>query len=63
MSEESPLDEGRPTPPAQPEEDASGMEVQPGDTYREGPYLVFTEQFHLRRGYCCNSGCRHCPYR
>jgi hypothetical protein len=24
--------------------------------------LVFTEQYHLRRGYCCASGCRHCPY-
>lgn len=35
----------------------------PGDTYLEGPYLVFTEQYHLRRGYCCNSDCRHCPYR
>ena len=36
---------------------------QPGDTYQEGPYLVFTAQYHLRRGYCCNSGCRHCPYK
>ena len=23
---------------------------------------VFTEAFHLKRGYCCGSGCRHCPY-
>ncbi|MDQ3017691.1 MAG: DUF5522 domain-containing protein [Bacteroidota bacterium] len=23
---------------------------------------VFTEQYHLKRGYCCGSGCRHCPY-
>ncbi len=43
--------------------DPSGGELHPGDTYLDGPYLVFTEQFHLRRGYCCNSGCRHCPYR
>ena len=41
----------------------AGTVLQPGDTYMEGPYLVFTEQYHLRRGYCCNSGCRHCPYR
>lgn len=34
----------------------------PGDFYYEGPYLVFTEQYHLRRGWCCQSGCRHCPY-
>ena len=36
---------------------------EPGDWYMEGQYVVFTEQYHLRRGYCCNSGCRHCPYR
>jgi hypothetical protein len=30
--------------------------------YFDGPYMVFTEAYHLRRGYCCNSGCRHCPY-
>lgn len=24
--------------------------------------IVFTEQYHLHRGYCCESGCRHCPY-
>jgi len=23
---------------------------------------VFTEYFLLHRGYCCGSGCRHCPY-
>jgi Family of unknown function (DUF5522) len=32
------------------------------DFYREGAYVVFTEAYHLRRGYCCESGCRHCPY-
>lgn len=36
--------------------------LQPGDTYLDGPYVVFTAQYHLRRGFCCNSGCRHCPY-
>lgn len=25
-------------------------------------YVVWTEQYHLKRGYCCQSGCRHCPY-
>ncbi|MEO0903077.1 MAG: DUF5522 domain-containing protein, partial [Bacteroidota bacterium] len=20
------------------------------------------KQYHLKRGYCCESGCRHCPY-
>lgn len=32
------------------------------DFYREGPYFVFTEAYLRRRGYCCQSGCRHCPY-
>ncbi|HEY4356350.1 MAG TPA: DUF5522 domain-containing protein [Acidobacteriaceae bacterium] len=39
------------------------LELLPGDFYMEGPFLVYTEQYHLRRGYCCNSGCRHCPYK
>jgi len=25
--------------------------------------LVMTSLAHLDRGYCCESGCRHCPYR
>lgn len=33
------------------------------DYYMDGPYLVFTEAYHRKRGYCCNSGCRHCPWR
>lgn len=33
------------------------------DYYLEGGRCVLTEVFHLKRGYCCNSGCRHCPYR
>jgi len=24
--------------------------------------LVFTKKYHLKRGYCCDNGCRHCPY-
>jgi hypothetical protein len=23
---------------------------------------VFTATAHVARGYCCDSGCRHCPY-
>jgi hypothetical protein len=30
--------------------------------YMEGQYLVFTENYHILRGHCCQSGCRHCPY-
>lgn len=32
------------------------------DFYYENGLVVFTETFHLKRGYCCRSGCRHCPY-
>ncbi|WP_255518087.1 DUF5522 domain-containing protein [Fulvivirga sp. M361] len=30
--------------------------------YIENGLYVFTEEYHLKRGYCCKSGCRHCPY-
>jgi len=30
--------------------------------YSEEGYMVFTEKYHLKRGYCCKSGCKHCPY-
>ncbi len=30
--------------------------------YFENGFLVFTEKYHLQRGYCCKNGCRHCPY-
>lgn len=30
--------------------------------YNEMGYKVFTEAYHLKRGYCCKSGCKHCPY-
>jgi len=37
--------------------------VEGEDFYREGAYVVFTARYHLKRGYCCESSCRHCPYR
>jgi len=41
----------------------SPQAVRPGDFYFDpGGLLVFTAAYHLRRGYCCGSGCRHCPY-
>jgi len=30
--------------------------------YMENEFCVFTEQYHILRGTCCRSGCRHCPY-
>jgi hypothetical protein len=32
------------------------------DFYFEGGLMVLTERFLRNRGYCCGSGCRHCPY-
>ncbi len=28
----------------------------------EQGFFVFTEKYHLDRGYCCKNGCKHCPY-
>ena len=37
--------------------------IEEGDYYLspEG-YRIFTEQYLLKRGYCCESNCKHCPY-
>jgi hypothetical protein len=36
--------------------------VEGVDFYKEGAKVVFTSVYHLKRGYCCHSKCRHCPY-
>lgn len=38
-------------------------QLEPDDYYYspEG-YIVFTAKYLLRRGYCCQNGCKHCPY-
>lgn len=36
--------------------------LEPEDFYYENGLMVFTTAYHLKRGYCCNSGCRHCPF-
>lgn len=28
----------------------------------EQGFVVFTAAHHQKRGYCCKSGCLHCPY-
>lgn len=33
------------------------------DYYWEGTKMIFTYEFLLSRGYCCNSKCKHCPYK
>ena len=48
-------------------DDMSGFSKQnkmdPEDFYMspEG-YIIFTEKYHLKRGYCCKNRCKHCPY-
>ena len=37
--------------------------VEGVDYYVEAGRWVFTAKFLRDRGYCCDSGCRHCPYR
>lgn len=38
-------------------------ELEEGDYYySEEGYIVFTSQYLLKRGYCCQNGCKHCPY-
>ena len=43
--------------------DPSTPPLEEADTYfTEDGRMVFTRAYHLRRGYCCGSGCRHCPF-
>ena len=37
--------------------------VEGKDYYMENGMFVLTEYYLNKRGYCCNNGCRHCPYR
>jgi len=30
--------------------------------FNENGLLVFTEYYHLSRGYCCGNKCLNCPY-
>jgi hypothetical protein len=30
--------------------------------YLENGKVVFTPKYHISRGHCCGSNCRHCPY-
>jgi hypothetical protein len=48
------------SPPPQPNPPPT---LEPEDYYFEGANLVFTAAYHLKRGSCCGSGCRHCPYK
>ncbi len=32
------------------------------DYYMEDGLMVFTAYYHLKRGFCCQNSCRHCPF-
>ena len=37
--------------------------LDPEDYYHsDDGYIVYTEKHHLKRGYCCQNSCKHCPY-
>ena len=42
--------------------DSNSRLMEGRDYYWEGAVIVFTARYLLGRGYCCESGCRHCPY-
>lgn len=46
------------------DEKKSAARLVEGEDYYldEHGYMVFTAAYLLRRGHCCESGCRHCPY-
>ena len=31
--------------------------------YSPEGYVVFTEKYHLKRGYCCQRNCKHCTFK
>ncbi|WP_296618549.1 DUF5522 domain-containing protein [Marivirga sp.] len=39
------------------------IKIETDDFYMENGFFVFTEKYHLKRGYCCGNKCRHCPYQ
>ena len=45
-----------------PHQPATNPPPETEDYYFEGDLMVFTAAYHLKRGSCCKSGCRHCPY-
>lgn len=36
--------------------------IEGEDYYLEKGNIILTENYLAKRGKCCGSGCRHCPY-
>lgn len=45
-----------------PEDIQNSLPKEGEDYYIEDGFYVFTESYLKKRGYCCESGCRHCPF-
>jgi hypothetical protein len=43
--------------------EGGSQKLSPSDYYIENGKYVFTEVFHIERGYCCGNFCRHCAYQ
>ncbi|NDU93820.1 DUF5522 domain-containing protein [Spirosoma terrae] len=50
--------------PSQPAQESKKVSDLSDSDYYYTPdgFIVFTASYHLKRGYCCQNGCRHCPY-
>jgi hypothetical protein len=47
----------------QPQKEIKPIPLEEGDYYfNEEGLMVFTAQYHLKRGFCCGNKCKHCPY-
>lgn len=42
--------------------ECSSKEAEADYYFNDSGLMVFTRTFHLKRGYCCQKGCLHCPY-
>ena len=47
---------------AKPNNNENSALKEGSDFYYERGLMVFTKDYHLQRGECCQSGCRHCPF-
>jgi len=43
--------------------DRSEKLIENVDYYFENGLMILTEHFLLGRGFCCQNGCRNCPYQ
>jgi hypothetical protein len=42
--------------------DKSGLNPNKEFYFNSEGLLVFTKEYHLKRGFCCKNACLHCPW-